>query len=118
MLPRIPFIDFDDDSPSDAWSKWFMGIVVPVAIASYGLSGIVERQFTLYGRRGIRRPLTGWDAVAGGMAVISIAVFLHARYFMAHSTTISQYTELAKVAALLTGIGSIGFIFVRGFMLN
>ncbi|MDB5345755.1 MAG: hypothetical protein JWP89_4132 [Schlesneria sp.] len=117
MLPRIPFIDFDDDGPSDTWSKWGMGVAVPAAIGCYGISRMLSREVMLYERRGVRMPLSGWDAVAFGIVILSVALFMHARYFMAHSKSMSDYAELGKIVALLAGIGSVGFIVVRNFTL-
>lgn len=75
------------------------------------------RDVMLYGRRGVRMPLSGWDAVAFGIVILSVALFMHARYFMAHSKTMSDYAELGKIVALLAGIASIGFVVVRNFTL-
>ncbi len=75
------------------------------------------REVMLSGRRGVRMPLSGWDAVAVGIIMLSVALFMHARYFMAHSKTMSDHAELGKIVALLTGIGSVGFIVARNFSL-
>lgn len=113
---RISF-DLDDEPMGDAWSKWGLGVVVPSLIATYGLSRVILRHAVLYGRRGASMPLTGWDAIVFGIAVLGAALFMHAHYFWSNSNRLAEYAELGKVIGLLVGLSGIGFVVVRNFTL-
>lgn len=108
---------FDDDAMSDAWSKWGLGVVVPSLIAAYGLSRVILRHAVLYGRRGTSMPLSGWDAVVFGIAIIGAALFMHAHFFWSNSNRLAEYADLGKVVGLLVGVAGIGFVIVRNFTL-
>jgi hypothetical protein len=113
MFPRLPLFDAESDAPTDSWSKWGMGIALPAVIAVYGLSRVILLKAALMGRRGHQISLTGWDAVAYGIAVMAVALFLNVHYFWSNSERLAEYVDLGKAVALLMGIASIGFIVVR-----
>lgn len=113
---RISF-DLGDEPMGDAWSKWGLGVVVPILIATYGLSRAILRHVVLFGRRGSSMPLSGWDAVVFGIAVLGVALFMHAHYFWSNSNRLAEYAELGKVIGLLVGLSGLAFVVVRNFTL-
>lgn len=117
MFIRIPQFELDEDPPSDAWSKWAIGLVVPCLILLYGVSRIVFKQAVLYGTRGRSMPLGGWDAVALGVAIVAVALFLHSRYFWSNTNRMLPFAGLGQAVAMLAGILGIGFVSVRNFSL-
>jgi len=117
MFKRRFTLGFDDEPMGDAWSKWGLGIVVPSLIATYGLSRVVLRHAVLFGRRGFSMPLSGWDAVVFGFAILGAALFMHAHYFWSNSNRLAEYAELGKVIGFLVGVVGIGFVVVRNFTL-
>ena len=118
MFRRPPLFDsFDDEPLGDAWSKWGLGIAVPSLIAAYGLSRVILRHAVLYGRRGTSMPLSGWDAVVFGIAILGVALCMHAHYFWSNSNRLAEYAELGKVIGLLVGVSGFGFVVVRNFSL-
>ena len=62
-------------------------------------------------------PLSGWDAIVFGIAVLGAALFMHAHYFWSNSNRLAEYAELGKVIGLLVGLSGIGFVVVRNFTL-
>ena len=117
MLPRIPLFDLDDDPPTDAWSKWGVGIAVPVVIAIYGISRVILRQAILYGTRGRTMTMTGWDAVAFGITILAVALFLHTRFFWSNSERLREFAGLGQILSMIAGIVGLGFVIVRNFTL-
>ena len=109
--------NFDDEPMGDTWSKWVLGVVVPSLIAIYGFSRVILRHAVLYGRRGASMPLSGWDAVVFGIAIVGAALFMHAHYFWSNSNRLAEYAELGKVIGLLVGLSGFGFVVVRNFSL-
>lgn len=95
----------------DAWFRWFVGVIVPLAVAAYGI-WIVATQQTTIGRRGAL-PLTGANAVAIGVAWIAAALFVHCRYFWDELHDSHWLSELGKIVALVIGIGGLGVVLVR-----
>ena len=108
---------FDDEPMNDAWTKWGLGVVVPSLIAAYGLSRVILRHAVLYGRRGASMPLSGWDAIVFGIAILGAALFMHAHYFWSNSNRLAEYADLGKVIGLLIGLSGLGFVVVRNFTL-
>jgi hypothetical protein len=117
MITRIPLFDLDDDPPTDAWSMWGVGITIPSLIVLVGISRIVFKSGVLYGTRGRSMPLTGWDAVAFGIAIIAAGLFLHTRYFWSNTSRLLPFAGLGQAVAMLAGILGLGFVIVRNFSL-
>lgn len=117
MIPRISVFDFDDDAPSNNWSKWGMGLAIPLVIAVMGVSKTISQHASLLGFRRQRMPLTGWDAVAFGIVLLAVAFFMHSHYFWSNTRRMIEYVDLGRAIALLAGIASLGFIVVRNFSL-
>jgi hypothetical protein len=119
MFPFVPRFNpvLDDDAPQDSFSKWGWGVVSPALIAAVGVSNIVWQRATLFGRRGLSMPLTGYDAVALGVVFLSVAALMHAHYFWSASQRWWAHAEVVKVVSLIAGLLGIGFVIVRNFSL-
>jgi hypothetical protein len=115
MLGEMPVFNIHDDAPRDAWKQWCLGIAFPILIAAYGGSCILLQRGTLVGRDWQRMQLSGKDAIAFGTAILAVALFLHAHYFLSNSERLSAFAVLGKVMALVAGIIGIGFVIVRNF---
>ena len=76
-----------DGAPRDAWKQWCLGIAFPILVAAYGGSCILLQRGTLVGRDWQRMQLSGKDAIAFGTAILAVALFLHAHYFLSNSDT-------------------------------
>jgi hypothetical protein len=114
----ISLFDDNDGPAGDGWSKWAWGVVAPLLIAIFGASRFYFQQFTLggggqFGSGGHRMLLTGYDAIAMGIASIAVALFLHSRYFLSDTKRFGAYADLGKVISLVVGIVAIGFVVVR-----
>ena len=71
-------LNVDDDAPRDAWKKWCLGIAFPSLVAAYGVSCILLQRGTLLGQELQTIRLSGKDAIAFGIAILALALFLHA----------------------------------------
>jgi len=93
------------------WSKWVSGFFLSVLVAIYGIHCCVVQNAFLPGRRGHRIELTGDEAVALGLAWISIALFLHFHCFWG---TLLRFGVLSAIGKALSAIGficSLGYVF-------
>jgi hypothetical protein len=108
-------LNIDDDAPRDAWKKWCLGIAFPSLVAAYGVSCILLQRGTLIGQELQTMRLSGKDAIAFGIAILAVALFLHAHYFLSNAERLSALGGLGKLMALVAGIFGIGFVIIRNF---
>ena len=57
--------------------------------------------------------LFGTNAVALGLAGLSIGAFLHCHYFWGNVYHLSAFAVLGKILSLMSFIGSVGYLIVR-----
>jgi hypothetical protein len=88
------------------WSRWFGGVALPLVFAGYGLRCWMIRRGHLPGRRGVME-LQGRQAVAFGIALLGLALFLHAHYFLDALDRWPGAAYLGKVAGLLLLVGGL-----------
>lgn len=105
--------DWDDDPPQGPWPKWFGGAVMPLTIAVYAASVLVNGHGALPGRRGRWVHLNGPDAVAYGIALLGVGVFLHSHYFWGNTYHGAQYAGVGKLLGLVLLIGGVGCLAYR-----
>lgn len=60
--------------------KWGLGVVAPVALAGYGLRGMILLNLVLPSRYG-RMELEGVSAILGGLALLSLAASVNLHFF-------------------------------------
>ena len=113
MFFRIPIFDAESDGPSDPISKWGLGVVLPSLLAMFGASRFYYQQAIMIGTRGEQLVLTGGDAIAFGVIVVAVALFVHAHYFLANFDRLADYAGLGKVVSLLIGLLSFGYIVIH-----
>jgi len=78
---------------------WIGGVVVPLAMAVYGLSCCVTASASFPARHGIE-PLLGAAAVAYGIAWLSAGAFLHFHFFWGTVDRLCGLSEPGKIASL------------------
>jgi hypothetical protein len=113
-FPHNPTAYDDDweDQPAQSWfHKWVLGIGLPLLIAGYGVCALLARQVNVGGR--ITTILNGIDAVAVGIAAVSLAVFLHCHYFWGNIYDQAWFAVLGKIIAACGFIGGLGVLMVR-----
>jgi len=103
--PHNPTAYDDDleDQPAQGWFyQWVLGAALPAALVAFGFEFLLTRTATLGGRY----PLTlhGMNAIAIGIATISLAPFLHFHYFWGNVYNQAWWAVLGKI------IGATGFI--------
>ena len=101
---------FSDPPPGTFWSRWFGGVALPLVFASYGLRCWVTRRGYIPGRWRVMQ-LQGKEAVAFGIALLGLALFLHAHYFLDALDRWPGAVYLGKVAGLLVLVGGLGGLF-------
>ncbi|MDB5325522.1 MAG: hypothetical protein JWM57_1091, partial [Phycisphaerales bacterium] len=89
--------------------KWCLGIALPMAMAGYGLYGVITRHIIMMGRASMQ--LTGRNAAALGIAGIAAAVFVHCHYFWGNIYDQAWFAVLGKI------LGASGFILALGYLM-
>lgn len=109
----MPLFELDDeDPPADGWSKWGLGAAIPSLMGLYGISCILA-QHAILSRRHHVTHLFGQDAIAHGILLVAVSLFLYARYHMPHSKSTREFAGLVKVVAFAIGIVASGFLLLR-----
>ena len=104
--------DFTDIPASGRFAKWFGGVISPLALLSHGIWVLVTR-LGVFSSHGMTTELFGPNAVAFGIASVSIGTFLHFHYFWGNLYHLSAYAVLGKILSLVGFIGSTGYLMVR-----
>lgn len=103
--------DFEDQ-PAQSWfHRWIVGVAVPVAIFSFGLPAIVVHETIVHYHAAMS--LRGLNAIAFGVATISLAVFLHCHYFWGNVYNQAWFAVLGKIFAACGFIVGLAVLIVR-----
>lgn len=88
--------------PTDCgpWTRWLMGIAVPMGIIIYSAYSIYRGTINLFGR-GNSMTVTGEDVRFLGAAYIALAAFLHLHFCWSAHATWWQHVSRLKVLSLL-----------------
>jgi hypothetical protein len=117
--PHNPTAYDDDleDQPGQGWFyQWALGVALPLVILFFGVR-VTARQQALVGRE-MPVQLTGYDAIALGIAGISLAVFLHCHYFWGNIYNQAGLAVLGKIIAACGFIAGLFTLIVRVGLLN
>lgn len=98
-----------NDAPQSPWAKWFGGMVVPLLIAIVGISNCISKQAVFSGD-GADLNLHGKNAIAMGIALLSVSAFLHTHYFWGNLERMRQYSDFGKTISAIAFIGSFGYV--------
>src|SRR5580765_1790260 len=113
--PHTP-TPYDDDfegQPGQGWFfQWILGATLPLGIFAYGISATITRRATFFGSQATM-PVTGANAVALGVATISLAVFLHCHYFWGNIYGQAWLAVLGKIISGCGFIAGMGTLIVR-----
>jgi len=112
-LPHNPTAyddDWEDQPAQGPFYQWGLGVALPVLVACFGAYCVVTRQ-AAYGRELMQ--LHGPNAIAFGVAGISLGVFLHCHYFWGNVYNQAWFAVLGKIAAACGFIASLGVLIVR-----
>lgn len=121
MFSRVPHNpgpyddDFENQPTYSAYHKWFLGVAAPVGLIALGVYVLVRRDIDI--NLG-RVEFTGPNAAAIGVAIVSLGLFLHAHFFWGNLFDQHIVAVLAKIAAGLGFIGSLGFLLIRNGVLG
>jgi hypothetical protein len=100
---------------------WIYGVIIAGPIAMYGLYCLLVQRawFLAIGSRFVnnrvprRGPLLeeydGRLAMALGLVMIAVALYLHFRYFWSQSRRLVRYYEIGQLAAILLFIAALGW---------
>ena len=95
--------DWEDLPSQGGFYKWGLGVALPLVIFGYGLCAIFLRRAD-YGSDVDTLTLHGANAVAYGVAALSLSLFLHCHYFWGNIYDGAWFDVLGKI---LSGIGFI-----------
>ncbi len=88
------------------------GVLISLITLIIGLEAIVTQSTLLPGgiRGGARLlPLSGWAAIAMGIAWLGVALMLHSRYFWHRVEPFWRYADLGLIAGLIIMLGGWGY---------
>jgi hypothetical protein len=106
--------DWEDVPAQGGAAKWVAGGVLPAGLLGCAVFAVVRRSAWLPGGRAAAGTmLQGADAVALGVAVAGIAVFLHCHYFWGNVYHLAFGATVGKVAGLVGMIGGLGYLLVN-----
>ena len=105
----------DDDGPPSRFYKWVVGIGGACVFAVLAALCWVSRKALLPGHLSTM-PLEGGSAIAMGVVLLAIGVFLFAHYFCSNSQRLGGLTDIGKMISLLGFIGGLGFILFCHFV--
>lgn len=100
-----------DDTAPDLTRKWLLGALLPLALASYGISVLDRGQIVILVRGGGIAVFQHGEAVAWGWLILSAALAAHFTWFWSNSNRLAPYAGLGRAAALLLLIGCAGYLF-------
>jgi hypothetical protein len=103
-------MDYSGTPEPTFWCKWFGGVAVPIFFAIYGTRCCILEQAILHGRGISGLELLGKEAVALGLAWISLAFFLHFHHFWSALARLGILSELGKIVSALFFIASMGYV--------
>jgi hypothetical protein len=118
MLQRFPHDptayddDWEDQPKQGPFYKWVLGGAIPLAVCLYGFHAIVTQRAE-YGRPEMALPLLGWNAIAFGIAAVSLAIFFHCHYFWGNIYNQAWFAVLGKMIAGIGFIVGLGVLIVR-----
>ena len=119
MLGRYPYNPgafgdgFEDQQAQGPFYKYFLGIALPVGILYYGVAAVVTRHAWMYGQYSTPMELRGMNAVAIGVAAISLGVFLHCHYFWGNIYNQAWFAVLGKIVSASGFIAGLVTLIVR-----
>ena len=112
---------FDDDfegQPTQGWfHQWVLGVLLPAAAAAWGAWALVTRRIE-YDGSGASLSLAGVNAVAFGVALMSLGLFLHCHYFWGNVYDQAWFAVLGKIIGAVGFIGGLGVVIVRAGVLG
>jgi hypothetical protein len=118
MWQRFPYNptayddDWEDQPKQGPFYQWGLGAIVPLFFLYHGIHAIVIRHAS-YGRPEQTLTLEGWNAIALGVAAVSVSLFLHCHYFWGNIYNQAWFAVLGKIIALIGFIAGMGVVMVR-----
>jgi hypothetical protein len=97
------------------WDKWIGGVILPPVMLGYAVMIFITRHAYVprYGRSGGSTDLYGDRAVALGVVVLSVALFVHLHCWWGNIYWRSTWPVVAKVIVATSFIVSLIYLFIR-----
>jgi hypothetical protein len=112
-LPHNPTAyddDWEEQPGQGPFYQWGLGVALPLFMLGVGTYAVATGQ-AAYGR--VPMVLLGMNAVAFGVAWISLGVFLHCHYFWGNIYNQAWFAVLGKIVAACGFIGALAVLIVR-----
>ena len=107
-----PYDDDFEDQPAQSWfHQWILGASLPACFLSYGLRTILTGHATY--AHNASMDLRGIDAVAYGVSMLAIGLFLHFHYFWGNVYSQAWWAVLGKIVSAAAFIASMGTLIIR-----
>lgn len=100
---------FGSDPAYSPFSRWFGGMVVPLAILWYAIEIIIAEKAMVGSEPGAVKIL-GIEAVIWGIGSIGLGSFIHFHYFWTSFYALCDFADLGKLLSLLVFLGAKGYV--------
>ena len=104
--------DLAGQPPDGSFYKWALGVVLPLVIMRFGGYAVYLQETVFTAGRGTMT-LQGTNALAFGVAAISLGLFLHCHYFWGNIYDQIWFAVLGKIISICGFIGGLGVLIVR-----
>ncbi len=107
-----PYDDDFEDQPGQSWfHQWVLGATLPACFLSYGVRTIATRHASYANHVSI--DLRGFDAVAYGISMLAVGLFLHFHYFWGNVFNQAWWAVLGKILSAAAFIASTITLIIR-----
>jgi hypothetical protein len=107
-----PYDDDFADQPAQSWfHQWILGVTLPACFLSYGVRSALTGHATLSNH--VSMDLRGVDAVAYGVSMLAVGVFLHFHYFWGNIYNQAWWSVLGKILSAIAFIASTAALIIR-----
>ena len=104
--------DWEDIPASGPIPKWLGGVLVPVAMIAYGIHCFATGHGEIPGRD-YSMAVSGANAMAVGMASLSLGLFLHCHYFWGNIFHLAAWAVLGKIVSMIGFICGLGYLLIH-----
>jgi hypothetical protein len=115
--PDGSLFDFDGPPPSGAWSKYGLGIILPLGLCFYAVwilaSGTAE-----FSDGRISMTLRGTNATAFAIELMAVGIFLHCQCFWGNIYDQIWIATIGKIISLCAFVFATGFLCIHAGLLG
>lgn len=104
--------EWASEAPDTFWTRWFGGVILPLALVASGIACLLTRTAVLFGWRGVLF-VQGLTAAVVGIACFAAAAFLHIHCYWHPRLAHPGIAQIGEIAALLVFLAAAVTVIVR-----